>query len=163
MGETMTNEIATVNHEEGILAARPFNFGKGQFWTSVDLTSPKDAVKLIKLRQGGNKTAKEMINMPLMMVHVMRRWGEQRDDDTGEVHEYLATSFMTEDGQVIQSGSTGIERDLETLFAIGLIPPWKPPLKIAFELYKSKNNNDMIKMSFDTADLEKRLEKGKRK
>lgn len=159
----MSDELATITNEEGILSQRPFNFNKGQFWTSLDLNNPKDAVSLIKIRQAGGRTAKECINIPLLVTHIMRRWGSQVDDDSGEVREYIGTSFLTESGEVISSGSIGIERDIESLFAITLLPPWKPPLKIAFELFKSKKGRDMVKIVFDWDDLEKRLKnKGKR-
>src|SRR5688572_23580694 len=109
----MSNELVHVEETPSILANRPFGFGKSQFWTSIDLTDPVEAVNILRIRQKGDKEAKDCVNLPVEIVHIMRRWGEQADDDSGEVKHYLGTTFMTKDGDTISSGSAGLERDLE--------------------------------------------------
>lgn len=157
----MSNEIAKIDETPSILATVPFGFGRHQFWTSIDLSDPVEAVNLLRIRQKGDKEAKDCVNLKVELTHIMRRWGEQLDDDTGEVKPYLGTTFMTKDGDTISSGSSGLERDLESLFALGLVPPWKPPLAVTFTFSKTKNGRDMLKMMFDLEDVKKRLIKMK--
>jgi hypothetical protein len=153
----MTTELATNEGVPSILANRPFGFERTQFWTSLDLHDPEQAVHLLKIRQKGDKEAKDCVNLPVELTHILRRWGEQTDNDSGEVRLYLGTTFLTKNGDTISSGSIGLERDLESLFALGLIPPWKPPLKVTFTFSKTSKGHDMLKMDFDLDDIKKRL------
>jgi hypothetical protein len=159
----MSGELVKVEESTSIIAANPFRFPDGQFWTSIDVTDPEQAAHLFSLRQASGKQAKECVNLPVEVTQVLRRWGESVNDDTGETNKYIGTAFLTKEGDVITSGSIGIERDVETLFALGVIPPWKPPLKISFANVPTTKGRSMLKMQIDIEDLKKRLKALKEK
>src|SRR4029077_12659078 len=140
----MSSELVKVEEVPSILATRPFGFGRDQFWTSINLADPDQAVHLLRIRQKGDKEAKECVNLPVNVQHILRRWGEQEDDQSGEVRQYLGTTFLTDKGDTISSGSMGLERDIESLFALGLIPPWNPPLTITFETVPTARGRSML-------------------
>ena len=158
----MTTDLATVQAEMGIVAATPFRFNDGQFWTSLDFNNNDELVHLFRMRQSSDKTFKDCANMALEMVHILRHWAEGTDDATGEVRKYIRTVFLTKEGDVVSAGSIGIERDIETLFALGVFPPWNPPLKTTPTLVKGKGPNSMLNLKLDMKDLAARMKAAKK-
>lgn len=155
----MSNEIDSQETGLAILAKTPFRFADGQFWTSLNFDKPEDAVNLFKMRQTSDKTAKEVANTKLNVVHILRHWAEGESEVKGEIRRYIRTVFLTENGEIMSAGSIGIERDIETLFALGVVPPWNPPLEITTKIVTGTGNRDMLKLELNIKDVISRMQK----
>jgi len=72
-----------------------------------------------------------VIGQAYPIIHWLQHDCQRADIASGEIHRWVRTVLITEDGTRISCGSDGVVGSLMSLQAFYGVPPWTPALPIA--------------------------------
>lgn len=108
----MSNELMTMN-----------DFGKiletvGDAYTSLDLSSPEQKVKLYNAINGATDKISALINVEIKMMDAVMIPSQAVDDKTGELKYIVRSIIIDTDGNSYASSSSGMQNSLRNILAI---------------------------------------------
>lgn len=128
----MSNELMTMN-----------DFGKiletvGDAYTSLDLSSPEQKVKLYNAINGATDKISALINVEIKMKDAVMIPSQAVDDKTGELKYIVRSIIIDTDGNSYASSSSGMQNSLRNILAIFGTLHFEEGLKVKIKQVETK-------------------------
>lgn len=128
------SHLCTIRHLDGVM--------------SFDPKTQEGATMLIKAELLEQKELRELVNMPIKVVHIFAK-PITDTDEYGEISGYVRIVIFDESGEAYSCGSRGVLKSLSVLNAIRGPMPWYPPVVCTVKMRTLDNKQNWMTLEPD--------------
>lgn len=119
--------------------------GQDSVYTSYPVKTAEQKLRFFSVISGDTDTASSYINKVLAVENVTMR-KVTMTDDSGEVIEVPQTILHLAGGDNVRFASVVVAKQILTLFQMGFIPPYDPPLELLLERKEIGGGRSMYRL-----------------
>lgn len=132
----VTNHRGTeITESQRLLIPRP---PTGGVWTTLQLSSDDDKIRAANMATGKCISVEELAGKECLVQDLLLKGIQITAPDTGEVTDATLTLLIPPTGTPVQCVSGGVIGSLETVAVLIGAPPWKPPLRVQVEQFRTR-------------------------